>query len=119
MAITIYHNPRCSKSREAFGIVKEFAASNNVPLEVVEYLSAPLQREQLQALWKTLGGEVRGMMRSNEDEYAALTLSEAGDDALINAIVAHPKLLQRPIVVYRGKAIIARPPELLHDFLKR
>ena len=118
MTITIYHNPRCSKSREAFALVERFATDNDIPLEVVEYLKTPPARAQLETLWKTLGGDLREMMRSNEEEYAALGLDKADEDALLDALAAHPKLLQRPVVVYRGKAIIARPPELLQDFLK-
>lgn len=118
MSITIYHNPRCSKSREAFTMVERFAAANDIPLQVVEYLKNPPTRAQLEVLWKTLGGDLHEMIRSNEDEYAALGLDQAGDHALLDALASHPKLLQRPVVVYRGKAIIARPPELLQDFLK-
>lgn len=118
MTITIYHNPRCSKSREAFAMVEQFAAGHHIPVEVIEYLKTSPTREQLQALWQTLGGDLREMIRNNEDEYAALGLDKAGESTLLDALAAHPKLLQRPVVVYRGKAMIARPPELLQDFLK-
>lgn len=118
MTITIYHNPRCSKSREAFSMVEQFAADHHIPLDVIEYLKTPPTREQLQDLWRTLGGDLREMVRNNEDEYAALGLDKATESALLDALAAHPKLLQRPLVVYRGKAVIARPPELLQGFLK-
>lgn len=117
MTITIYHNPRCSKSREAFAMVEKFATDNSISLDVIEYLKTPPSRDQLLALSKSLGGNLRDMVRSNEDEYTALELAKANDDALLDAMTNHPKLLQRPVVVYRGKAIIARPPELLQDFL--
>ncbi|HEX7648818.1 MAG TPA: arsenate reductase (glutaredoxin) [Noviherbaspirillum sp.] len=118
MTITIYHNPRCSKSREAFSILEKFAADNSISLNVIEYLKTPPSRDQLLALSKSLGGNLRDMVRSNEDEYVALELAKANNDVLLDALASHPKLLQRPVVVYRGKALIARPPELLQDFLK-
>lgn len=118
MTITIYHNPRCSKSREAHALVEQFAARKAIPLEVVEYLKNPPTREQLESLRKMLGVSLRDMIRRNEDEYDALKLDEADDTALLDALAAHPKLLQRPVVVYGGNAIVARPPELLEDFLK-
>jgi arsenate reductase len=80
-------------------------------------LKTPPTRDQLQELRKMLGGDLRAMIRNNEDEYATLELDKAGEEALLDAVAAHPKLLQRPVVVYRGKAVIARPPELLQDFL--
>lgn len=118
MTITIYHNPRCSKSRQVHAMVERFAEEHDIPLEVIDYLNTPPARSQLQALWKMLGGDLREMIRSNEDEYAALGLDKAAEDALLDALAAHPKLLQRPVVVYRGTAVIARPPELLQDFLR-
>lgn len=116
--ITIYHNPRCSKSREALALAERFAAQNELPLAVVEYLKTPLTLAQLAALHRQLGCGVRDMVRSNEEEYAALDLAQGDDAALLRALAAHPKLLQRPIVVYRGRAAIGRPPELLNDFLR-
>lgn len=117
MTITIYHNPRCSKSREAHAMAERFAKEHDIPLQVIEYLKTPPTRDQLQELRKMLGGDLRAMIRNNEDEYATLELDKAGEEALLDAVAAHPKLLQRPVVVYRGKAVIARPPELLQDFL--
>lgn len=116
--ITIYHNPRCSKSREALGIVQRFASDHDAALNVIEYLKTPLAAKDLQALQHKLEMPAREMVRENEEEFASLNLAEANDAALLQAIVAHPKLMQRPIVVYREQAIIARPPERLHEFLK-
>lgn len=116
--ITIYHNPRCSKSREAFAMVEQFASDHQLRLEVVDYLKTPPSVEQLSSLYQTLGGDVRDMVRSNEEEYTALGLGEANDDTLLAAVAAHPKLLQRPIVVYKGRAMIGRPPERLDELLK-
>lgn len=115
--ITIYHNSRCSKSREALTLVEQFAARNAMEVNVVEYLKTPPSSTQLLELHRQVGGELREMVRTNEDEYEGLGLAEVDDAALLDAIHAHPKLLQRPIVVYAGRAIVARPPELLRDFL--
>lgn len=115
--LTIYHNPRCSKSREALALVQQFSAEHEQPLQIVEYLSTPLDSAQLSALHQQLGGPLRSMVRDNEAEYASMQLMQADDDALLQALASCPKLLQRPIVSYRGKALIGRPPELLNDFL--
>jgi arsenate reductase (glutaredoxin) len=116
--ITIYHNPRCSKSREALMLVEQFAARQDLPIEVIEYLKTPPTVSQLAALQRQLACDLRDMVRNNEEEYAALGLDSADDAALLQAISAHPKLLQRPIVVYQAQAMIGRPPERLHDLLK-
>ena len=117
MALTIYHNPRCSKSREALALAQQFAEEEGISLEIIEYMKTPPTHTQLQTLQHLLGGDLRAMVRSGEDEYAALGLASADDSALLDALATHPKLLQRPVVVYRDRALIARPPELLHDFL--
>lgn len=116
--LTIYHNPRCSKSREALALVQQFSAQHAQALQVVEYLNAPLNAEQLSALHRQLGGPLRSMVRDNEAEYASMGLAQAADAALLQALASCPKLLQRPIVSYGGRAVIGRPPELLHDFLQ-
>jgi arsenate reductase len=115
--ITIYHNSHCSKSREALAAVERFAEERRTPLSVVEYLQTPLTLEQLQALHGMLGGQLRDMVRTGEASYAELGLAQADDADLLAAIAAHPILLQRPIVVYRGRALIARPPADLDAFL--
>ena len=116
--ITIYHNPRCSKSREALTLVQQFADLQQLQLNVVDYQKTPLTLADLSALHAQLGGPVRDMVRDNEDEYTALDLAQADDATLLSALVSHPKLLQRPIVSYRGNAVIGRPPERLHVLLK-
>lgn len=116
--ITIYHNPRCSKSREALKLAEQFATRNNLQLTVVEYLATPPTPAQLATLQQQLGTGARQMVRDNEEEFAQLQLAQADDAALLEAIARHPILLQRPIVVYRERAIIGRPPELLNDFLQ-
>lgn len=115
--ITIYHNPHCSKSREALSMVQRFAAQRSLKLNVVDYLKTPPSLAQLATLQQQLGSGAREMVRDNEAEYAALNLAQADDAALLEAIASHPKLLQRPIVSYQGQALIGRPPELLASLL--
>ncbi|HTD04341.1 arsenate reductase (glutaredoxin) [Undibacterium sp.] len=109
--ITIYHNPRCSKSRETLELVQEVAQRKNLALHIVEYLKTPPTLQELTALHTQLGIQVRDMLRDNEEEYASLNLADANDAALLAAVAGHPKLLQRPIVSYRGQALVGRPPE--------
>lgn len=117
--ITVYHNPRCSKSREALALVEGSPAVGGSDLQIIEYLKTPPTLADLKRLHKLLGVPVREMIRSNEAEYAELGLADAAmtDDALLAAVAAHPKLLQRPIVVNGDNAVIARPPELANDVL--
>ncbi|WP_322030874.1 arsenate reductase (glutaredoxin) [Paraburkholderia sp. J76] len=109
--ITIYHNPRCSKSRAACDLVS--AAKAKEPVEVIEYLKQPFSVDQLRALHAMLGGRLRDMIRTGESEYTELGLDATGvtDDQLYEAIAGHPVLLQRPIVVRDGRAVIGRPTE--------
>ncbi|MCX5538943.1 arsenate reductase (glutaredoxin) [Paraburkholderia sp. CNPSo 3076] len=109
--ITIYHNPRCSKSRAACELVS--TAKANEPIEVFEYLKQPLTVDQLKTLHAMLGGPLLDMIRTSETEYTELGLDVPGvtDDQLYEAIVRHPVLLQRPIVVRDGRAVIGRPTE--------
>ena len=111
--ITIYHNPRCSKSRETLALLEQLSSEKNLPLEVVDYQKSALDTEQLRQLHQQLGGQLRSMLRENESEYAELNLSQADDETLLAAVASHPRLLQRPIVSYQGKAAIVRPPELV------
>ena len=119
--ITIYHNPRCSKSRGALELAQQFATQHGIELSVVDYQKTPLTVAQLQALYQTLkttgGIEVSDMVRDGEESYATLNLANADDATLFDAIAAHPILLQRPIVTFNGRGIIARPPELVDQVL--
>lgn len=110
--ITIYHNPRCSKSRETLALI-ETLNTTGAPVNVVEYLKTPPTVEELEMLHRQLGRPVRDMLRDGEEPYKTMDLgrAELTDAEAYAAIAAHPILLQRPIVVYRGKAAIARPPE--------
>lgn len=106
---TIYHNPRCSKSRQTLQLLQD----NNVEPEVVLYLETPPDAATLKSLLGKLGIGARDLLRKGEDAYKALNLKDAAlpDDALIEAMVAHPKLIERPIVVKGDKAVLGRPPE--------
>jgi arsenate reductase len=119
--ITIYHNPRCSKSRGALERVQQFADERALELKIVDYQKTPLTLAQLRALHQTLQSEgavsVREMLRDGEETYALLQLERADDDGLLAAVAAHPILLQRPIVTIDSRGIIARPPELVDRIL--
>src|SRR5690606_12095836 len=115
MDITIYHNPRCSKSRQTLELLRE---AGHEPL-VVEYLKTPPTPRQLQALVRRLGVQVRDLIRTNEPPYQELGLDaqDVPDQDLIKAIAEHPILLNRPIVVTPHGARICRPPELVNELL--
>ena len=108
-SVTIYHNPRCSKSRQTLQLLVE----KNLQPEIVEYLKNPLDKKQLQQLTKLLNCSVRDIIRTSEAEYKDNNLSKAdlSDHSLLDAIVKMPKLMQRPIVVKGNAAAIGRPPE--------
>lgn len=111
--ITIYHNPRCTKSRGACERVNHHLSQTGEPLKIVEYMKAPPSIADLKALHEMLGGTVRDMIRDNEAPYVELGLADPSltDDRLYEAIAAHPILLQRPIVIRGDRAVIGRPPE--------
>jgi len=109
MAVQIYHNPRCSKSRQALQLLRE----RGIEPEIVEYLKTPPDRQTLEQLLDLLGIEPRELMRTKEKEYreAGLDDPDLSRSQLIDAMVAHPKLIERPIVIKDGRAAIGRPPE--------
>ncbi len=109
MSTTIYHNPRCSKSRQTLALLEE----NGVTPNIVLYLDDTPSAETLAALIKKLGITPRELLRKKEAAYAELNLKDESlsDDALIKAMVTHPKLIERPIVVKGKKAVLGRPPE--------
>ncbi|MGF6485462.1 arsenate reductase (glutaredoxin) [Paraburkholderia sp. JPY419] len=111
--ITIYHNPRCSKSRAACELVANTYNPANEPTEIVEYLKTPLTVAELKNLNAQLGCPVREMIRDTEAEYKEFNLADPSltDAQLYEALAKHPILLQRPIVVRNGRGVIGRPPE--------
>ncbi|MBM9488515.1 arsenate reductase (glutaredoxin) [Pseudomonas sp. ICBG1301] len=113
--LTLYHNPRCSKSRGAL----ELLEARGLAPTVVRYLETPLDAAQLKALLSKLSISARQLLRTGEDEYKTLNLADAGlsETQLIAAIAAHPKLMERPILETADKAIIGRPPENVLEIL--
>ena len=104
----LWHNARCSKSRQAKALLEE----EGVDLEVREYLKEPPTRAELEALVDALDlEELRQVVRTGEDAYAQLGLAEADDDELLDAMVDNPILLERPILVRGDRAVVGRPPE--------
>ena len=113
--IKIYHNPRCSKSRNALALLEE----QGVDAEVIKYLDTPPSRAELTAILDMLGLSAKGLMRNKEDLYKELGINEIDDeDVLIGLMVANPKLIERPIVIKDGKAAIGRPIENIVALLK-
>ena len=107
--ITIYHNPKCSKSRQTLQLLRE----RGIEPIIVEYLKQPLNASQLKRLLKMLQLEPRELMRKKESEYKDLNLADTklSQESLINAMAEHPILMERPIVVVGSKAALGRPPE--------
>jgi arsenate reductase len=112
---TIYHNPRCSKSRQTLALIEERGIAPNV----VEYLKTPPTVAELKVILKKLGLKPRDLVRQGEPRYAELGLKErdVDDDALIALMVANPILIERPIVVRGNQAAIGRPPEQVLEIL--
>ena len=112
--ITIWHNPRCSKSREALSIVDESGSEK----EIVKYLETNPDKQTIKDLLKMLGLSARELMRTKEDIYKELKLKdETDDEKLIEAMTENPKLIERPVLIKNGKAIIGRPTSIIADFL--
>jgi len=115
MSVVIFHNPRCSKSRQTLQLLQE----NGVEPEVVEYLKTPPSKARLKQILKMLGLKPRQLMRRNEAEYKELGLADESLslEQLTDAMLATPKLIERPIVINGDKAVIGRPPENVLDIL--
>lgn len=106
--VRIYHNPRCSKSRETLALLQ----ARGIEPEVIEYLKTPLHAAEVQTLVKQLGIEAHALLRSNEEAYKALKLSPSSSlTEIADAIAKEPILMERPIVVVDDRAAIGRPPE--------
>lgn len=115
-AVTIYHNPRCSKSRETLSLLQ----SHGVEPQVVLYLETPPDAATLRNLLKMLNlSSARDLMRQKEELYRTLNLADNGltEEALIQAMVENPKLIERPIVVKQDQARFGRPPEQVLEIL--
>ncbi len=114
MPVTIYHNPRCSKSRQTLALIQE----QGIDPDIIEYLKSPPSEAELDSILTRLGMEPEALMRKGEDEYKQyfkgrdLSRAEA-----ISLMVQYPKVIERPIVVNDGKAAVGRPPEAVLDIL--
>lgn len=109
----IYHNPRCSKSREALKILE----NAGIDFEVVEYLKTPPKKADLQDILRKLKDPARNIVRTKESVFAELEIDLDNENQIIKAILNHPILLERPIVVTNNRAVIGRPPENILDLL--
>lgn len=115
MTITLYHNPRCTKSREALALLE----SKGVKTHIIEYLKTPLTAQEIRDLLDKLGLFAQDIIRTNEPEYKDLGLFNARytEEGLIELLAKYPKLIQRPIAVNGNRAVIARPAEKLLEIL--
>ncbi|MCP8898211.1 arsenate reductase (glutaredoxin) [Gilvimarinus xylanilyticus] len=111
----IYHNPRCSKSRQTLALLQE----RGIEPEIIRYLDTPPTAAELKSILAKLGLSPQQLMRRGEAEYKALDLANhpQSDAQLINAMIEHPKLIERPIVVAGDKACLGRPPENVLELL--
>jgi arsenate reductase len=116
MTITIYHNPRCSKSRKTLELLEQHQQSP----QIIEYLKTPPDVATLKQILGLLGIRARDLLRDKEEEYklAGLDDQTLSDDEIIAAMIKYPKLIERPIVVTGNQAIIGRPPERVLELIK-
>ncbi|WP_236201513.1 arsenate reductase (glutaredoxin) [Pseudomonas pseudonitroreducens] len=113
--ISLFHNPRCSKSRGALELLEE----RGIQPDIVRYLETPPSAAELKALLGKLGIGARQLLRTGEDEYKELELANPAlsDEQLIQAMASHPRLIERPILIVGDKAVIGRPPEKVLEIL--
>lgn len=112
--ITIYHNPRCSKSREGLQMLELL----NQPFTIVKYLNEPLSKEELTEIIRKLGIAPIDLVRQKETVWKeAYKNKQLTDEQIIDAMLMHPALIERPIVVHKGKAVIARPADKIKEIL--
>lgn len=114
-AVVIYHNPRCSKSRQTLELLRE----RGIEPEVVDYLKSPPDIGEIERILALLGREPRALMRMQEPAYQAAGLADTGltREQLIRALHEHPELIERPIVIANGRAALGRPPEDILEIL--
>ena len=114
MKATIWHNPRCSKSREALAILE---AAPGIEVKVVNYLDTPPSRAELTRLYQRAGMTPRDGLRAGDHVVKDLELAKAPDDAILDAMVAHPILIERPLVETDKGVRLGRPPEKVREIL--
>ena len=115
MSVSIYHNPRCSKSRQTLALIE----AQNIKPSVIEYLKTPPDKNELKRILELLQLSARDLLRKKEAEYTELGLDnpDLGEDKIIDIMIKHPKLIERPIVVTDKGAAIGRPPENVLEIL--
>jgi arsenate reductase len=113
MELTLWHNPRCSKSRAALALLSERGLTPTIRL----YLKEPPTEDEIGALLRHLHLPAIGLVRTNERIFHDLDLADSDDNALVAAMVAHPILIERPILVAGARAVIGRPPEAILDLI--
>ena len=113
--LTIYHNPRCSKSRKTLQIIKD----NGIQPTVVEYLKKPLKNFELENISRLLNKRPKDFVRKNEADFKENNVKDIieNDIELINKMVQFPKIIERPIILYKNKAVLGRPPENVLELL--
>ena len=113
--IQIWHNPKCSKSRNALTLLEE----KGIEADIIKYIEKTPSKEQLKDVLKMLGINAKDLLRTGEDIYKELNLkNENNEEKIIDAMISHPKLIERPIIIKNNKAVIARPIENLEELLK-
>jgi arsenate reductase len=115
MSIQILHNPRCSKSRQTLGLLED----KGIEPEVIKYLDTPPTETELKAILAKLNIPARALLRKAEEEYKTLNLKDPAktEQEIIDAMVAHPRLIERPIVINGDQAKVGRPPESVLEIL--
>ena len=115
MKVKIYHNPRCSKSRQTLEILK----NKNCDIEIIEYLKVPMALKELEDILSKLNYEPRDLIRKGEDIYKTENLANTSltSNILMEKMILNPILIERPIVVFNGKAVVGRPPEKVLEIL--
>jgi arsenate reductase len=109
----LIHNPKCSKSRKALEILIE----NKIEPEIIEYLKSPLTKSFLTDTFSALNKRPKDVLRTKEVEFKLLEINLEDDEAVINAIIENPKILERPIIIKDDKAVIGRPSENINELL--
>ena len=111
--ITIYHNPRCSKSRKALELLQAYTETHNI--EIIEYLKHPPTKKELKRIVDALQIPAKKLIRTTESEYGSAPLkANATEKECLEKMLANPKVIQRPIILLNNKAVIGRPPENIH-----
>ncbi len=117
--IVVWHNPRCRKSREGFAYVQKKAEEKNLEIEIRKYLDIPPTKEELKKVIEMMGIKPIELVRTKESIWKEnFKNKEMADEEIIDAMSKYPKLIERPVVIYKNKAVLARPAEKVEDLFK-